>query len=105
MSAVSQSQRKLRQIRPTNIGKNIWSFKEGTPQISFSMKGVEVVVGRTLRLNGVFRVIDATGKKPSNNVPMADKTTENPSNVSIDSRIGLHSVIENISINNATTQL
>tara|TARA_R110000772_G_scaffold65550_3_gene146288 strand:- start:13487 stop:14857 length:1371 start_codon:yes stop_codon:yes gene_type:complete len=103
MSAVSQSQRKLRQIRPTNIGKNIWSFKEGTPQISFSMKGVEVVVGRTLRLNGVFRVIDATGKKPSNNVPMADKTTENPSNVSIDSRIGLHSVIENISINNATT--
>ena len=101
--SLSQSKRKLRQIRPTNIGKNEWSFKEGTPQIEFSMKGVEVVQGRTLRLNGIFECFDANNKKPSNNTPLASKIALHPSNVNIDSRIGLHSVLENVSINNATT--
>ena len=101
--SLAQSKRKLRQIRPTNIGKNEWSFKEGTPQIEFSMKGVEVVQGRTLRLNGIFECFDANNKKPSNNTPLASKIALHPSNVNIDSRIGLHSVLENVSINNATT--
>ena len=96
MSNLMMSKRRMRQVRPTNIGKNEWSFKEGTPQIEFSMKGVEVCVGKTLRLNGVFEVFGSDNLKPKNNV--ADGK-----NVLIDSRIGLHSVIENITINNATT--
>ena len=96
MSALLESKRRLRQIRPTNIGSNEWSFRKGTPQIEFSMRGTEVVIGKTLRLNGVFECFDSDGDKPINN-----KATG--SNVNIDSRIGLHSCIENITIDNATT--
>tara|TARA_R110000822_G_scaffold41325_9_gene112427 strand:- start:500 stop:1855 length:1356 start_codon:yes stop_codon:yes gene_type:complete len=98
------SVRKLRQIRPTNIGKNEWSFKEGTPQIEFNLsKNNEIIVGRTLRLNGIFSVRDSTGKRPSNNTLLVNKPTAHPSNVLIDSRIGIQSVLENVTINNATT--
>tara|TARA_B110000908_G_C10263597_1_gene461373 strand:+ start:4251 stop:5600 length:1350 start_codon:yes stop_codon:yes gene_type:complete len=98
MSNLQMSKRKMRQIRPTNIGKNEWSFKEGTPQIEFQMKGTEIVIGSTMRLNGVFEVFTASKTKPTNNKDVVSKQ-----NVNIDSRIGLHSVLENITLNNATT--
>lgn len=103
MSALQESRRKLFQVRPTNIGTNVWSFKEGNPQVEFQLKGAHVAIGKTLRLNGIFECVDSGDRKPSNNIPLTAKPVEKPSNVSIDSRIGLHSVIENITINSGNT--
>lgn len=103
MSALQQSRRKLFQVRPTNIGTNVWSFKEGNPQVEFQLKGEHIAIGKTMRLNGIFECTDSQGNKPSNNIPLTAKTPERASNVTIDSRIGLHSVLENITINHAET--
>jgi len=91
--------RELVQIQPTNLGTGVFSFKEGVPQIQFDIPMMpKIMNGKSLRISGTFSTFAEPGNldanRPANRAGTAGR------DVYIDSRTGVSSAIDFISIAN-----
>ena len=103
--------REILQIRPTNQSDGIYSFNGGAPQLEFDIPRVpKYLLGKTLRINGTFEVFmgdgvgailgDSTQARPKNSINLGSATRQ----LRIDSRIGVASCIDYVSIANQSGQ-
>lgn len=96
------SKRELLQFVPVNIGAdNLFSpDRNGLQQVVFQIpKLPRIMHGKTLRINGTFKVKDSDGNAPTNSTKFFQ--TASASDVFyIDGRIGVSSCIDNLSIQN-----
>ena len=106
--------REVLQIRPTNQSDGIYSFNGGAPQIEFDIPRVpKYLLGKTLRINGTFDTFmgDAVGAvlgdstissqaRPKNSINLGSATRQ----LRIDSRTGVASCIDYVSIANQSGQ-
>jgi hypothetical protein len=78
-------------LKPTNAGDGKFSFHNGSPQIEFDIPVMpKFLMGKSLRINGTFKVFNSGGDQPSNRAE-TDR-------INIDSRTGVSSAIELLSI-------
>jgi hypothetical protein len=85
-----------------NPSNNTYSFKQGHGTITFDVAAqAKLLRPSSLRLNGTLKVVDNNGALPNNN-GIKDNNA-NPIQVQLNDRIGVNSIIQNVSINSATT--
>ena len=91
--------RELVQIQPTNLGTGVFSFKEGVPQIQFDIPMMpKIMNGKSLRVSGTFATFFQPGTTDADRPENAAETPGR--DVYIDSRTGVSSAIDFISIAN-----
>jgi len=96
------SKRELLQFVPVNIGAdNLFSpDRNGLQQVVFQIpKLPRIMHGKTLRINGTFKVKDSDGNEPENSTKFF-QTAAASDVFYIDGRIGVSSCIDNLSIQN-----
>jgi len=93
------STRQYIQVLPTNLSDGVFSDRNGLAQVIFELPAVpKIMNGKSLRINGTFTLKQGNGTAPSNGTQWAK---ENPtSDIYIDGRTGVSSVIETLSIQN-----
>jgi hypothetical protein len=85
-----------------NPSNNTYSFKQGHGTITFDVAAqAKLLRPSSLRLNGTLKVVDNNGALPNNN-GLKDNNA-NAIQVELNDRIGVNSIIQNVSINSATT--
>ena len=100
------------EIFPTNPpANNAYSFKNGFPNVSFQISNQDKLLNtRTLRLNGVFRLQTADGNEatPQNfrpeNTTTGDGAGSARNGISLNSRVGIPSCIQQITIATQSNQ-
>ena len=91
--------RELIQIQPTNLGTGVFSFKGGVPQIQFDIGQKPMIMnGKSLRISGTFSTFASPGTADANRPANAAGTAGR--DVYIDSRTGVSSAIDFISVSN-----
>ena len=84
-------------LKPTNAGDGKFSFHNGSPQIEFDIPVMpKFLMGKSLRINGTFKVFNSAGDQPSNRAE-TDR-------INIDSRTGVSSAFELLSIESQNGQ-
>ena len=98
------SQKKFIQIKPTNnASANEYTYKNGVSTIDFDIPAQPALLrAKTIRFSGICSILQGASENGVN------KRTNNASSVSpfisrIDSRVGLHSLIDNITISSSQT--
>jgi len=98
-------------VAPSNRSSegNLWSYRDGNPQIRFQISGEEMVylMTGTLRLNYELKIgtavqtsVDPSGILSPNNDKKRSGTGSTAENITLDSKVGALSVIESIQVTN-----
>ena len=94
---MNQSARECVILKPTNAGNGVFSFHNGSPQIEWDIPVMpKFLDGKSLRINGTFKVFDSAGAHPTNR--------DDTKRINIDSRTGVSSAIELLSIESQNGQ-
>lgn len=102
MSYTQNFTRELVQIQPTNLGTGKFSFRNGVPQIIFDIPMMpKIMNGKSLRIQGTFSTFrNSAGDRPTNATTLGLAPVAQTQQIWIDSRTGVSSAIDYISIAN-----
>ena len=88
------------EITPLNPpSNNAYSFKTGNPLVQFVIPNQnKLLVGSSIRLNGTFKLMDNNNAPPVN--PGNAGGTDSGKGFTISNRLGIHSVIQQVTLSN-----
>jgi len=95
----SNSKREVYQVLPTNLGAGVFApSRNGLSQMIFELPQIPAIMnGKSLRINGTFTLKQGNGNAPTNVTNFLKETTPT-GDISIDSRIGVLSAFETLTI-------
>ena len=91
-------QKEVIEIRPSNAGSGRFSFKKGTPLIEFQIpQAPKFLLGKSLRINGRLTIAQNVA---ADGTPTFADNSDDATKVQIDSRTGVASCIDMVTIGN-----
>ncbi len=96
MSAMEIESVERFELLPSNQpANNTYSFKEGTPLITFNIGSVSKLLrASSVRINGEIEILDGSGAKPNNN----GLKTGSTSTIELNDRVGTNAIFQNVNI-------